>query len=173
MYQRHVLGILLAPVLMLLTSGAIAQQKSIKDQLAGAWTLVLVDGVKEDDTHTPLFEPNPIGSFIFTTNGRFSAQLMRSDRASFASKNRDTGLPKKTGPWPKARSPNSAPMRSMRVKIRSLCSSRGDSYPNREGIQVKWQVTSITDDMMTINTPASSNPAAAYATIRNIWKKVK
>jgi hypothetical protein len=49
----------------------------------------------------------------------------------------------------------------------------GDSYPNREGIQVKWQVTSITDEMMTINTPTSSNPAAAYATIQNIWKKAK
>jgi hypothetical protein len=53
------------------------------------------------------------------------------------------------------------------------CHIEGDSFPNREGIQVTWEVTSITDDTMTINTPTSSNPAAAYATILNVWKKMK
>ena len=51
---------------VLVASGALAQQKPIKDQLVGAWTLLLDDGVKADGTQIPIFGPNPVGSLIFT-----------------------------------------------------------------------------------------------------------
>jgi hypothetical protein len=44
---------------VLVASGALAQQKSIKDQLVGAWTLLLDDGVKPDGTQIAIFGPNP------------------------------------------------------------------------------------------------------------------
>ena len=78
--------------LTLLPSAAFAQQKSLKELLVGAWTLLLVDGKNADGTQVPLYGPNPIGSLIFTSNGRFSVQVMRTiNRPPFASNNRDTG----------------------------------------------------------------------------------
>jgi hypothetical protein len=77
---------------VLVASGALAQQKPIKDQLVGAWTLLLDDGVKPDGTQVPIFGPNPVGTLIFTSNGRYSLQIMRVvNRAPFVSNNRDTG----------------------------------------------------------------------------------
>jgi hypothetical protein len=76
----------------LVASGALAQQKPIKDQLVGAWTLLLDDGVKPDGTQVPIFGPNPAGTLIFTSNGRYSLQIMRVvNRAPFVSNNRETG----------------------------------------------------------------------------------
>jgi hypothetical protein len=76
---------------VLVGSGALAQQKAIKDQLVGAWTLLLADGVRAG-TQVPNFGPNPIGTLIFTPGGRYSLQIMRVvNRAPFGSNNRDTG----------------------------------------------------------------------------------
>ena len=172
MYRRDIFRVF-AVALAFMPVSAVAQQKSIKDQLVGAWTLVVVDGVKADGTHTPLFGPNPNGSFIFTANGRFSAQLMRSNRTPFASKNRDTGTAEEYKTMAQGTLSEFGTYAVSEADKSFSMHIEGDSFPNREGIQVKWQVTSITDDMMTINTPTSSNPAAAYATILNVWKKVK
>jgi hypothetical protein len=44
---------------VLVASGALAQQKPIKDQLVGAWTLLLDEGVKPDGAHVPVLAPTP------------------------------------------------------------------------------------------------------------------
>jgi hypothetical protein len=64
MHRRNILGIAATIALgfALVPGGAIAQQKTIKEQLVGAWTLLLDDGVKADGTHVPLHGPNPIGT---------------------------------------------------------------------------------------------------------------
>jgi Lipocalin-like domain len=62
--------------LSLLPANAVAQQKSLKEQLIGAWTIVLCEAVQPDGTKRPLvIGSNPVGQFIFTDNGRFSFQV--------------------------------------------------------------------------------------------------
>jgi hypothetical protein len=63
--------------------GAVAQTKSLKDQLVGTWTLVSTDA----------YGPSPKGSYMFDFNGRFSAILMRNDLPKYASNNRTQGTP--------------------------------------------------------------------------------
>jgi hypothetical protein len=59
-----------------LSGNVIAQQKSLKEQLLGTWTIVRCDVVNQDGTKGPLvFGSNPVGQFIFTDNGRFSFQV--------------------------------------------------------------------------------------------------
>src|ERR1700674_2733624 len=48
---------------------AMAQTKSLKDQLVGTWTLSSAEP----------YGTNPKGSYMFDSNGRFSAILMRND----------------------------------------------------------------------------------------------
>jgi hypothetical protein len=57
---------------VLVASGALAQQNPIKDQLVGAWTLLLDDGVKPDGTQVPVFGPN-----ITLKSDEFSCVFLR------------------------------------------------------------------------------------------------
>jgi hypothetical protein len=73
MDRRNLLEIMATAALgfVVVGSGAVAQQKSIKDHLVGAWTLLIDDGIKPDGTHVPTFGPNPLGALMFIPNGRF------------------------------------------------------------------------------------------------------
>ena len=72
--------------LALLPGSAISQQKSLKEQLVGTWTLVSAtqtkDGVKSDR-----WGRNPKGRATFEANGRYSFMIFRSDVPKFASDN--------------------------------------------------------------------------------------
>jgi Lipocalin-like domain len=191
MYRRDVLGISLAAAIALLPGAAVAQQpqrptpppaqqqaqRPIKDLLVGAWTLLLADGKKSDNTQSPLFGPNPIGSLIFTGNGRFSWQVMRTiSRPPFKSNNRDTG----TADENKQTTQGTLSFfgtytvdetaKTINVHI------EGSSFPNLEGARGRWSVAEITDEVMTFDVPIAETSIpndAAYTLIQNIWKKVK
>src|SRR5919204_5926991 len=73
------------------TSNVMSQQGSMKGQLAGPWTLVSATTKLPDGS--PAWGNNPKGLLIFTENGYFSSQIVRSDLPKFASKNRAQGTP--------------------------------------------------------------------------------
>jgi Lipocalin-like domain len=51
-------------------------QKSIREQIVGAWMVVGCEIVQPDGTKSPLVNgDNPVGQFIFTDNGRFAFQV--------------------------------------------------------------------------------------------------
>jgi hypothetical protein len=71
-----------------LPGNAVAQQKSVKDQLVGAWTMVQCEAVQPDGTKGPIvMGSNPAGQYIFTDNGHFSLQAA-AELPKFASNNR-------------------------------------------------------------------------------------
>ena len=60
-----------------MTEGVLAQQKPLKDQLVGAWTLVSFDIFDASGTKTPNMEGGNLkGMLIFTDNGRVSLQII-------------------------------------------------------------------------------------------------
>jgi hypothetical protein len=77
--------------IFLLPNNAISQQKSLKEQLVGAWTLVSSTTKLPDGS--PAWGTNPIGLMIFTDTGRYSLHIVRSDLPPFASNNRTKGTP--------------------------------------------------------------------------------
>jgi lipocalin-like protein len=171
MDRRDMLGISVIAALALLPGGAIAQQKSIKDQLVGTWTLLVTDMVKADGTHVPYYGPNPTGSLIFTPDGHYSAGFARSNRAPFASNN----------PNITTADENKATVAgtyfhfgTYTVDERDKSFSfrvEGGSFPNWEGTRQKRPVTAITDEVLTfaILTP----PAPGYVGTELVWKKAK
>jgi Lipocalin-like domain len=172
MHRGNVLGIgALTMALALLPGGAGAQQKSMKDMLVGTWTLLLADNIMDDGTHVPGYGPNPDGMLIFTPNGHFSLQIIRSGRAPFASKNRMAGTADE----------NKAVVQGMFTSFGTytvdeaskVISQRveASSFPNFDSTVQKLLMTALTDEVLTFNVPTPS--ATGYVRLEGAWKKVK
>jgi Lipocalin-like domain len=73
-----------------LLDAAIAQQRSLAEQLLGTWTLVSHKAVRQDGSTFFPYGPNPHGVAIFDSGNRFIITVMRSDRPKYA-----IGLPSK------------------------------------------------------------------------------
>src|SRR5438128_403055 len=69
--------------LAVLAGNADAQQKTLKEQLVGAWTLVSIEVTAKDGAKRQDFGANPKGILILDTSGRYAAVLGRPDRAKF------------------------------------------------------------------------------------------
>jgi Lipocalin-like domain len=176
MNRRNVLEVMATAGLgfVVVGSGAVAQQKPIKDQLVGAWTLLLDDGVTPDGTRVPTFGPNPVGTLIFTPNGRYSLQIMRViNRGPFASNNRDTG----TADENKAVSQGTIShfgTYSVDGNGKAITFHiEGSTFPDWENTDQKRLVTAITDEVLTYTNPSSSTPAQGFMRTELVWKKVK
>ena len=74
MNRRSILSISAMTVagLALLPGTAVAQQKTLKEQLTGTWTVVSVDNTAPDGKKSQLFGPNPKGILVFDASGQYS-----------------------------------------------------------------------------------------------------
>jgi hypothetical protein len=90
MNRRNLLSISAMTVLGLafFSSNAIAQQKSLKDQLVGTWTVVSRVNTLPDGTKRPL--SNAKGIAFFDAGGRYAVVLGRGDRPKFKTANQPT-----------------------------------------------------------------------------------
>ena len=146
---------------------AVAQQKSLKQQLVGTWTYVSSTTKLPDGS--PLWGINPRSLLIFTDNGHFSWQVFRSDRPKFALNDRRHGTPEE----------NDATIQgslayfgtySVSEKDKTLISRiEGSTFPNSEGEEQKRVITSLTVDELKYINPATTLGARAEA----VWQRVK
>ena len=75
--------------LILSAGAAAAQQKSLKEQLVGAWTFVSA----ADSDNRQLFGPNSKGVMILDASGQYAQIIVRPDVPKFATNNRLQGTP--------------------------------------------------------------------------------
>jgi hypothetical protein len=82
-----IIGISAATVagLALLPAKAIAQQKSLKDQLVGTWNLATWERTAPDGSKVHTFGTNPKGVNVFSADGRFFILYARADLPKLAS----------------------------------------------------------------------------------------
>jgi lipocalin-like protein len=148
MNRRNVLEltttVLLCAGVVFSTSHAPAQQKSLKEQLTGVWTLVSIDNVLPDGKKQQLWGANPKGILILDAGGRFSQTQVRADRAKLKSANRLEATAEESkllmhaslaqfGTWSV-----SEPDKTLIMRV------EGALLPNAEGTDSKRIVTSIT-----------------------------
>ena len=165
MDRRHLLEIMATAGLgfVIVGSGAVAQQTSIKEQLVGAWTLLLDDGIKPDGTHVPAFGPIPVGTLIFTANGRYSLQIMRVvNRAPFASKDRYSGTADENKAVAQGTISHFGTYTVDEAGKAIVFHIEGSSFPNWENTNQKRLVTAITDEVLTYTEPDLLNPGARF-----------
>jgi len=78
---------------VLLAGDVVAQQKSPREQVVGAWAFVSADSVRNDGSKVEVFGSNPKGTLIFTSDGHFALVQMRADLPKLTSNSRDRGTP--------------------------------------------------------------------------------
>ena len=90
MNRRNILSTsaIVAFALALLTGGAVGQQKSVKEQIVGVWTLVSFDSFDGSGAKIPNMEGSNLkGQSVFADNGRMSVQMI-SEFSKLASNDR-------------------------------------------------------------------------------------
>lgn len=157
MNRRNVLGLTIAALLctsiVFGASQVPAQQKSLKDQLIGAWTLVSIDNTMPDGKKQQPFGPSPKGIMVFDSSGRFSQMQVRAGRPKFQSANRLEPTPQESkaamndtlalfGGW-------SVDEVSKTILLRI----EGSLIPNAEGTDAKRINVSVTADELKFSIP--------------------
>jgi hypothetical protein len=175
--NRHVLSVCIITTwgLAALPGPSIAQPKSTKDMLVGAWPLLLVDGVKSDGTHVPQFGPNPDGVLMFSPTGRYSVQFERANLPKIKANDRE----KATADESKAITAGTlAHFGTYTVNDADKTFSMhidASSFPNWDGTKQVRKITALTDDVLTysVANPSAAGAPGDIAQVELVWRKVK
>ena len=169
MQRRAVLGLSMAASLAscLIAESAVAQQKPLKEQLVGAWTIVSVTSKLPDGS--PVWGDKPLGLLVFTSDGHYSTQLMRSDLPKYASNNRAKGTPEEYKAIGMGSVANFGTYSVDEANKTFTISYDGSTFPNRKGIK-ETRPFVIEGDQLRITNPA---PSTGGETSQLIYRRAK
>ena len=141
----------LAVCMMVITGGASAQ--TAKD-LVGAWTIVSMT-VEGDGKKSEPFGPNPIGTQIYDSSGRFASMVMRSDLPKVASSNRATSTPEESQKIAHGSIAYYGTYRVNEAEKSLTMQVEGATFPNWIGTSAK-RLYAISGDTLTVTNPTPS-----------------
>jgi hypothetical protein len=149
-------------------SDAAAQQKSLKEQLTGAWVMVSTDQMAPDGTKHQLFGPNPKGVLVLDASGQYVQIIVRPGRPKFKANNRQEGTAEE----------NQAAVRGTTATFGTWSVDEGTKmlivridggmYPNQDGTESKRPV-SVSGDELKIHNPATASGMKSD----NVWRRAK
>ena len=177
MNRPGILGIaaMTALGLAVLSGSVVAQQKTLKEQLVGNWTLVSSDQVRLDGSKLKQFGANPTGINVFDANGRFFVLIASADDSKIASNDKIASTnPNKTNseeggnliPESMAYYGTYTVNEAEKVIILHLEAS---TFPNLVGTDQKRIITSLTADELKYTNPAAMRGLQVY----QVWKRAE
>ena len=153
--------------LVVLPHVAGAQQKPLKEQIVGTWTLVSSDTINYGSRY-PTFGANPKGIAVFDAGGRYVFNFVSSNLPKFAGNSRTGGTADENKAIVEGTlshfgtyTVNEAD-RSFTLRI------EGSSYPNWAGTEQKRSFM-VTGDDLTWTTPEASGGGSAELA----WKRAR
>jgi hypothetical protein len=146
---------------------AFAQQKSLKEQLVGTWTLVSSDQVRPDGTKLRQFGSDPKGINVFDANGRFFVMIASADNLQIASIGSKTnsdedGLMVESIAYYGTYTVNED------VTVISLHLD-ASTFPNQVGTDQKRTITSLTANELKYSSPA----AISGVQVHQVWMRAE
>jgi hypothetical protein len=156
---------------LFITFGSAQAQNNTVSQLAGTWSLLVVDNILPDGSSVHLYGTNPSGLLMFDDKGSYTLQIMSGDRIKFSGNDKAsgtadeyrtdfTGINTHFGKYEVNQDDH-----TITFKIEHA------SYPNWEGVVQKRSFT-ITNGELKYTVPAPTSGANAGATGVVIWKKI-
>ena len=150
-------------------SGGANAQGAVAQGILGAWTLVSVEGVRDDGTKSEPFGPKPKGIIIFSPGGYFSLFQSRADVPKLAANDREKATREE------ARAVVAAPIayygtysvneadKALSVRLEA------STYANLVGGEQKRVITSLTTDELKFTNPRTP----AGVTLHTTWKRAQ
>ena len=160
---------LLSLAVGLSASDSLAQQKSIKEQLVGTWTLVSSDQVLPDGSKLKQFGTNPKGINVFDANGRFFLMIASADNSKIASKDPSRKNSEEVGGL---MTESIAYYGTYTVNERervALLHLEASTFPNLIGTDQKRTITSLTTDELKYSNPGAMSGVQIY----QVWKRAE
>ena len=170
MYRRHILSLpmIAALGLALLPGSALAQQKSIKDQLVGTWTIVSNESTAPDGKKSQLFGPKPNGILILASNGQYAQIIVHPDVPKFKVNNRQQGTPEENAAAVRGTTANFGTWTVDEASKTITVRVAGGLFPNQTGMDTKRIVVSVTADELKITNPLTASGMRS----ESVWKRV-
>ncbi len=155
---------------VLLVGDAVAQQKSPREQLVGAWTFVSADSVRNDGSKAEVFGSNPKGTLIFTSDGHFALVQMRADLPKFTGNSRDRGTPEENKAVVQGSIAYFGSYSVNETEKAVTLQIEGSTFANlMGGGEQKRVLTSLTADELKFTNPRTPSGA----TLEVVWKRAK
>jgi hypothetical protein len=158
-----------ALALAMLPTAALSQQKSLKEQLVGAWTLVSIIATDKAGNKSDRRGPNPKGLLIFDASGRYSILTSQAELPNFKVDNVNQGTPEE----------NKAVMTGMIANVgtwsvdeatRTITTHvEAGSFPNLNGHTQTRVISALTADELRYVNGASVSGTVDEAT----WRRAK
>jgi hypothetical protein len=149
-------------------SNSLAQQKSLKEQLLGTWTLVSSHQVRADGSKLKQFGANPKGINVFDANGRFFMMMASADNSQIASNGRGKTNSEEDGLTVESIAYYGTYTVDEEVNVISLHLD-ASTFPNQIGTDQKRNVTSLTADELKYSSPA----AISGVQVHQVWKRAE
>jgi hypothetical protein len=153
---------------LVLSGAAFAQQKTAKEQIVGAWTLVAVTSEMDDGNKGEPFGPSPKGVIIFSNDGYFALFQSRAELPKIVANDRAKATPEE------AQSIVASSIayygtysidENTKVMVVNLAAS---TYANVAAIpNQKRTITLLTSDELKFDNPRTPNGM----TLRTTWKR--
>lgn len=147
---------------------AVAQQKTLKEQLVGSWLLISNTNSRPDGTRVDTFGPAPKGVAFFDINDHFSLVLVRSDLPKFASNNRVAGTADENKAVVQGSIAYFGTYTINEADKIATVQIEGSTFPNWVGATQKRLVEISGDELTLINTPAS-----AGGSVEVKWRRLR
>jgi hypothetical protein len=135
---------------------ASAQQKSFKDQIAGAWILVSTDNTAPDGSKHQIWGANPKGMLILDASGRFSQIIVRSDRPKFKANNRMQGSPEENAAAVQGTTATFGSWSVNEADKTLTVRNEGSMFPNQVGTESKRPI-SVSEDELKVTNPSTAS----------------
>jgi Lipocalin-like domain len=162
--------VMLAAMLVLFAFGgqASAQQKSLKDRMAGTWHFVIAEVTAPDGTKSYPFGPKPRGMVIFTPAGDFMQIHIASEVPKIANGNRMAATPEEYAGIMRGTIAQFGTYTVDEEKKQFTMKFTASTFPNWEGIEQTRSIDKLTDEEF-INT----NPqvGAGRGSAFNLYKR--
>jgi len=155
--------------LALLPSNAAAQQRAIKEQIAGTWTFVSAIDIYPDGRKDNRWGTNPKGVFMFDGNGRYTQFITRSDLPKIAAGTADKGTAEENKTIVSGLVASFGTYTVNEAEKMIITHVEGGAFPNLIGVDQKRVILSLTADELKYTNPATSTGTRAEAT----WKRAK
>jgi len=147
---------------------AVAQQKSLKEQLVGTWILVEAVDVAADGSKTNSWGANPKGTYMFDASGHFTQMLIRSDLPKIANRAQG-GTPDQNKAIVSGAIAMYGTYSVNEAEKTITVRFEGSTFSGFNGSEGKRIITLLSADEMKTTNPATSTGTKAEA----VWRRAK